>query len=104
MQNSQLILPDYYRVIECCGDLWHFKKMTPFYTRIPISIDYNDFELLYGISKQQVINEAARIRQGEPGFYLVNLRQKRYYYCGKQSKDVRAMLLSLGIGRSDPRE
>ena len=102
--SSKLIVPDYYRIIECCEGRWFFKAVKPFHTLLPITIDYEDTELLYGISKQQVINQAAQFRSGEEGFYLVNMRRKRYYYCGLEADSVKVMLLSLGVGRSDRQE
>jgi hypothetical protein len=102
MQDIRFILPDYYRIVECRDDRWYFKKVNPFYTRLPIQIDFQDIKLLYGISQQQIVNELFQMKNGEIGFYLVNLRQKRYYYCGTDSKSVKAMLHSLGIGRNEP--
>ncbi|MFB2979160.1 hypothetical protein [Microseira sp. BLCC-F43] len=41
------------------------------------------------------------MKGGQTGFYLANLRHKRYYYCGIDVVDIKAMLRSLGIGRDD---
>lgn len=102
MQDITFILPDYYRIVECRNDLWYFKSIKPFHTRVPIQIDFRDIRLLYGISQQQIVNELFQMKKGEAGFYLVNLRQKRYYYCGTDSESVKTMLRYLGIGRNDP--
>ena len=66
--------------------------------------DLEDTQLLYGISKEQIITELFRVNGGKLGYYLADLRHKRYYYCGQDWEDVRATLLQLGIGRSDPTE
>ncbi len=75
-----------------------------FYRQLPIAVDLQDFELLYGISKQQVVVELFRINGGKAGYYLANLRRKQYYYCGEDWESIRVTLRSLGIGRDDPIE
>lgn len=49
-------LPDYIRIIECKQKGWLFKVMKPFSTYL--NVDINDFELLYGINKQQILVES----------------------------------------------
>lgn len=71
-----------------------------FYKRLPIAVDFQDFELLYGLSKQQVVTELFRVNGGKAGYYLADLRHRRYYYCGLLAEDVKAKLLHLGMGRT----
>lgn len=105
MSDSKVIHPEYIRLIERIPGGWFFKKGKPFYKRLPIaSADLDDFELMYGISKQQVTIELFRINGGKLGYYLANLRNKKYYYCGLDSENVKTTLQSLGIGRADPVE
>lgn len=52
--------------------------------------------------ERSIIFELFRINGGKKGYYLVNRRDCKYYYCGESPKDVRAKFLSLGIGRKDP--
>jgi len=42
-----------------------------------------------------------RINGGRAGFYLVNLKARKYYYCGVCLSDVKLTLQSLGIGKPD---
>jgi len=35
---------------------------------------------------------------------LANIKDKQYYYCGKNWEDVKAQLIEVGIGRPDPVE
>ncbi|MCC5640644.1 hypothetical protein LC593_33395 [Nostoc sp. CHAB 5844] len=100
--DTNIYIPDYYRVIERVPGGWHFKEGELFHKRLPISIDFNDFELLYGINKQQVAAELFYLERGKAGYYLANLRQKKYYYCGTEPQGVKLKLRSLGIGRDDP--
>jgi hypothetical protein len=102
MSNSTVIHPDYIRIVERKTGGWLIKTGRLFYKTRKIAVDFQDFELLYGISKQQLIIELFRINGGLLGYYVADLRHKKYYYCGKALEDVKAKLLSLGIGRVDP--
>ncbi len=96
----EVCVPDYYRVFERLVGGWHLKASKFFYKKL--SVDFDDFELLYGISKQQVATELFRINGGRVGYYLANLRSKKYYYCGTDPNSVAVALKSLGIGRDEP--
>lgn len=43
-----------------------------------------------------------RLNGGRAGFYLANLKDKQYYYCGRSLEGVQTQLFNLGIGRYDP--
>ncbi|WP_138503408.1 hypothetical protein [Nostoc sp. PA-18-2419] len=96
--------PDYYRIVERVSNGWLFKKGELFYTSLPFAVDMSDLELLYGISKLQVAVELRKINGDKAGYYLADLRNKKYYFCGTEVEDVRLKLRSLGIGRNDPME
>ncbi|MEH2284047.1 MAG: hypothetical protein V7K90_22440 [Nostoc sp.] len=100
--NTIVYHPDYYRIIERVSNGWLFKKGELFHTTLPFAVDMSDFELLYGISKQQVAVELRKINGGKAGYYLAELRNKKYYYCGTEPVGVKSKLLDLGIGREDP--
>lgn len=98
MSEKAVIHPDYIRIVERKPGGWLLKTGKMFYKRLPITVDFQDFELLYGISKQQVITELFRINGGASGYYLADLRHKQYYYCGLSAEDVKTKLRLLGIG------
>jgi hypothetical protein len=100
--NPIVIHPDYIYIVERKIGGWSIKKGKPFYQPIPTAVDLQNFELLYEISKQQLAIELFRINGGKAGYYLADLRHKKYYYCGLNFEDVRVILLRLGIGRVDP--
>lgn len=103
MSDSKIIHPDYIRLVQRVPGGWLFKQGRLFFKRLPVSsTDLDDFKLMYGISKQQVTTELFRINGGKLGYYLVNLRDRKYYYCGTEAETVKPSLLSLGIGRVDP--
>ncbi|MDF5715840.1 MAG: hypothetical protein PUP93_18640 [Rhizonema sp. NSF051] len=47
------------------------------------------------------MNVLYRISGGRQGYYIADILDKKYYYCGTQWLDVKALLLELGIGRPD---
>ena len=102
--DTNVYHPDYYRVIERVAGGWHFKQGYLFHKSLPISINFNDFELLYGVSKQQVAIKLFSLNGGKAGYYLADLRHKKYYYCGTEAEGVKTKLRSLDIGREDPME
>ncbi|MBD2690611.1 hypothetical protein [Anabaena catenula] len=104
MSDTTVFTPDYYRVFECREGKWFIKVGKLFYSKLPFAVDFNDFELLYGITKQQIIIELFRAGEGKSGYYLANLRGKQFYYCGIQPENVKFRLRKLGIGRDDPTE
>ena len=103
MSNSSIIYPDFFRIVERKPEGWLIKKGSVFYKKIPIAtIDMADTQLMYGISLEQIITELFRVNGGKLGYYLADLRHRKYYYCGLEREDVRVMLRRLGIGRDDP--
>ena len=99
-----VIHPSYIRVIEHKLEGWLFKRSHVFYRKGQFAFDSEDYELLYGISKRQVAIKLFRINAGKAGYYLADLRHKKYYYCGEDVEDVKTMLLSIGIGRLHPHD
>lgn len=51
---------------------------------------------------KKVAIELFRINGGKQGYYIANILDKKYYYCGTEWQDVKNKLLELGIGRHDP--
>jgi hypothetical protein len=103
MSNSSIIYPDFFRIVERKPNGWLIKKGSVFYKRLPIATsDMADTQLLYGISSEQIITELFRVNGGKLGYYLADLRHRRYYYCGLEWENVKTMLRNLGIGRDDP--
>ena len=104
-QNLPRAYPLRYRVIEREGDTWHMHLMgEPLY--VPSGqqapTDPNDIEALFGIRFSKLCIELWRINGGQSGWYLADLRDRRYYYCGKTPESVTNKFHELGIGRADP--
>ncbi|MBW4505594.1 MAG: hypothetical protein KME64_03660 [Scytonematopsis contorta HA4267-MV1] len=56
----------------------------------------------FGTSMKKVAIELFRINGGKQGYYIANILDNKYYYCGTKWEDVKVMLKQLGIGRDDP--
>ncbi|WGV27065.1 hypothetical protein [Halotia branconii] len=102
MSDTTVFLPDYYRIFERRTGEWFLKTVRLIHKELPFSVDLRDFKLLYGITDEQIGIELFRINGGKSGYYLANLRHKRFYYCGTGTEGVKTKLRSLGIGREDP--
>lgn len=101
-----IICPAHYVMIIREGADWLIKKASWFYRdrNTPADPTQINYEAWFGISRVQIVIELFRINGGKPGYYLANLRDKKYYYCGQNWEDIRTTLLSLGIGQLDPLE
>ncbi|BAZ11430.1 hypothetical protein NIES4071_32560 [Calothrix sp. NIES-4071] len=101
--DTYITAPIYYRVVRRCGTQWHFVKGETFYN--PLNLPKPSLDSLFatfGTSLRSCAAKLLSINGGEEGFYLVDIMNKRYYYCGKSIQDIKSKLLELGIGRPDP--
>jgi hypothetical protein len=99
MNNDTIVYPSYFRIFECRTGRWFIKNTDAFIGKT--SIKDNDIASIFGITERQVVINLFRINGGKSGFYLVNLRDKTYYYCGSR-EGIKIQMRSLGIGREDP--
>lgn len=102
MNDYTIIYPSYFRIFECRAGRWFIKNTEVFIASDAAKND--DIASLFGISEQKVIIDLFRINGGKSGFYLANLREKTYHYCGQSREGIKTQLRSLGIGREDPME
>ncbi len=102
MSNTSVVHPLHYLIVNRVGTTWYFKSGEVFYNHRHVEIQAERREERFGLSKSQVAIELFRINGGKPGYYIANLRDRKYYYCGTEVQDVKDKLLSLGIGRPDP--
>jgi hypothetical protein len=97
-----ILSPVYYRLVRKHADDWHFYPKEIFYKPEGKEVDLDNLEATYGLTLTKVAVELFRINAGRDGYYLANLRDKKYYYCGLNLDDVKSTFLNLGIGRLDP--
>lgn len=101
---SKIIYPAYFQTVKRADNAWYFSHGRAFYRGASSLESLEDRELYYGLTKEKIVIELFRINGGKEGYYLANLRDRKYYYCGDALGDVRTMLQILGIGRADPLE
>lgn len=61
-----------------------------------------DLFSLFDTSMEKIAAELRRINNAKQGYYIANILNKKYYYCGTEWEDVKIKLKELGIGRDDP--
>lgn len=98
----KFIYPAYFLTVECKGRSWVFSYDSVFYRSENSTMEVIHRELEYGLTKEKIVIELFRVGAGKEGHYLVNLRDKKYYYCGLNLDDIKIVLQELGIGRDDP--
>ncbi|BAZ11205.1 hypothetical protein NIES4071_30310 [Calothrix sp. NIES-4071] len=85
------------------GTKWHFIIGESFYNPFNLPrLCLEDLFATYGTSMYEVARELVKINDGKEGLYLVDIMDKRFYYCGSTTQDVRAKLIELGIGCREP--
>ncbi len=99
---SAIYSPLYLQIYEREGTRWFFHPGNVFYNAHGISTDLESTLERNGLTKMKVLVELFRINGGKPGYYLANIRDKNYYYCGDEWASVKAKLRELGIGRDEP--
>ena len=81
--------------------LWFFQRVEVLFnpTNFSVSDQISDIEGMFGTNKASVVTELFKINGGRLGYYLVNLVDKKYYYCGQNLDDVKAKFIELGVAR-----
>ncbi|MBW4512174.1 MAG: hypothetical protein KME64_37625 [Scytonematopsis contorta HA4267-MV1] len=100
--SSIIVRPVYYRIVERRGNGWAFKEGEPFinWLNAPI-LSQEDLFAAFDTSMKKVAIELFRVNDGKQGYYIANILDKKYYYCGTEWEDVKIKLKELGIGRED---
>lgn len=94
-----IIYPAYFRLAKRDAAGWQFRRDEIFYTTSIQSLGdrLEKREKDFGLSKEILTIEFCWINGGKEGYYLANLRDRKYYYCGTELKDVKNTLIALGI-------
>jgi hypothetical protein len=105
MSTSSIVSPLHFLIVEHKGTTWAFKGGgNIFYNprNVPVSLKVEDLLHRFGLTPAKVVIALFRLNGGRAGYYLANLRDRQYYYCGTDWEDVRATFQAIGIGRPDP--
>lgn len=96
-KNTPLVYPAHFYLVERNAALggWKFKKGSTFYNPTNLPYNHDEKERYFGLTKPQIATELFRINGGKSGWYLVDLRFHKYYYCGLSRDDVKEKLRSL---------
>lgn len=100
-----IIYPQYFYIVERIPGGWDFLfPRRVFFSPEGKKINAQYREKQYGLTKQQITIELFRLEAGKLGYYLADMQNRKYYYCGRDRSAVKNQLLKLGIGRFDPLE
>jgi hypothetical protein len=100
--NQSIYSPLYLQIYQREGTRWYLLPGKVFYNPKNIEIDFDSTLQRNGLTKTEIQIELFRINGGKQGYYLADLKMKKYYYCGTVFDDVKLKLRELGIGRVDP--
>ena len=101
--NTTVCCPIYYKIIQRRGKGQDFKYGEPFINLFNApSFSPKEECKIFGTSMKKVAIELFRINGGKKGYYIANILDKKYYYCGSEWEDVKNKLKELGIGRENP--
>jgi hypothetical protein len=98
----RITLPFHYRFFECRSGKWLFHRASAIYRLNGENCDVDNLEANFGLSRWDVVTQLFRLNGGHDGFYLANLRDREYYYCGLEAEDVPAKIRELGLLVVDP--
>lgn len=110
--GRSLVVPSYFLVVNRSGTQWRFQGHSEaFYNPLstpgkPVTTP-ESLTVRYQLEKYQLTLWDAvvllfRLRGGQAGYYLLDLKRRQGYYCGPEWRDITVTLYTLGIGRPDP--
>jgi hypothetical protein len=103
--NSKAYTPEHLQIVERDEEQWYFLQPSRIVSPCERILDSDFFtcrERKYGLTKAKMALEFRLLTGGKLGYYLADMKRKRYYYCGEQWEGVRSQLLELGIGKVHP--
>ncbi len=88
-----ILYPTYIRLIIRVSNRWRFIDGQPFYNPYNFpSLKQEDLFCFLGLTMKGVANELRKINNALPGYYLADIVEKKYYYCGVDWEDVKRTL------------
>jgi hypothetical protein len=94
--------PSYFRVYEKDDNSWYLYKGKKFFSQSNLSLQQGHLERRYGLSLSDIVLQFFQIGRGRPGFYLANLKERQFYFCGNSPQDIQHKFRELGISPPDP--
>ena len=99
--GTSVAIPAYLQIVHRDWTGWHFRQPRKI-IYAPTRHDSDFFtcrETHYGLTKARIVLEFKLLTGGKLGWYLADMKNKTYYFCGADWEDVRAQVRALGIGR-----
>lgn len=101
----KIIYPDYICIVQRELGQWRIKQPRKIFWRSPECREIahrENREEDYGLTEKGILLQLFRQFLGKLGFYVVNMRDREYYYAGTTWQDVQQKLWDIGIGVKDP--
>lgn len=97
--QTNIIIPYHYKIYQREDLRWFtWEADRVFFNGTSKPLDLANVERQFNLTPKGVVVELFRINGGKTGYYLANLKDKAYYYCGTSWESVKETLLELGIG------
>lgn len=83
MSTASVVYPVYIRIVYRRAGEWHFLKDEPFVNLFNCPwLEQKDLFSAFETSMKHVSMELFRINAGKGSYYLADIKEKKYYYCG----------------------
>ena len=96
---TNIFTPGYIQLIHRKPNGWFQSRPEQVFNLSDRYFDSLNKEKYYNLTKNEILAELFRKYQGKLGYYLVNLAEKEYYYCGLTVEDIQEKLREIGITR-----
>lgn len=95
---TRIAYPHYWQVYRHEGDKWYHRPPARSEQPLPERI-----EAMFGLTPQEVVNSLFKVNNGWQGFYIANLKERKYFYCGLDWEDVVNKFEALGVSNRNIR-
>jgi hypothetical protein len=105
LSADTIVRPIYYQIIQRRSKIWAFREGKTFVNLFNTpDLEMEDLFRLFDTSMEKIAAELRLINGAKNGYYIANILDRKYYYCGTEWHDVKVKLRELGITRPDPME
>ena len=99
---AKIVHPTYYQIFQRQGSRWFvFESGRNSHAVNSQPRTLEAAEPSGDLSEDEIMVELFRLNGGLPGYYLANLRDRQYYYCGASLEDIKTTLHDLEIGSEE---
>lgn len=108
--DTSIVCPIQFQIARYDGEAWYFKQLGTIYNPLGILLpglkDLGKLDKIayFGMSRSKLKLEFRLLNGGAIGYYLADLQNRNYYYCGLEWADVKTTFQKLGIGKKEPED